>query len=76
MHYKNGRIAKAGDKVVSLGYLTCGILHSVSATSDTCNGQLATATINDPYVTISECMHVDDIAAANIPDSTQPGAPV
>ncbi len=73
MHYKNGRPAKAGDRVVQVaGGTASGILHSVNAQSTTCNGRVATITSNDPYVNISDCLHVDDVAAANIPDSTKP----
>ena len=68
MHYKNGREAKPGDKVVNLPNGVVGILHSVNAGSTTCNGRLATPTPNDAYVTVGECLHLDDIAAANIPD--------
>lgn len=71
MHYKNGREAKAGDKVVNLNLGRAGILHSTSAQSTTCNGRLAQVTDNDPYVTISECLHIDDIAKATVPDSTK-----
>ena len=74
MHYKNGREAKPGDKVVNLTQETSGILHSVSASSTTCNGRLAEIRQTDQYVTISECLHMDDIAAANLPDTTKPTA--
>ena len=71
MHYKNGREAKAGDKVVNLSNGLAGILHDVNAQSDTCNGRLAVTSQNDPYVTIGECLHLDDVAAAEIPDTTK-----
>lgn len=69
MHYKNGRLAKNGDRVVGLviGNLVAGILHSTTAGSTTCNGRVAVTTPNDPYVTISDLLHIDDIAAAVIP---------
>ncbi len=71
MHYKNGREAKPGDKVVSLVYGVAGILHSANAKSTTCNGRIARIGDNDPYVTIGECLHMDDIAAATVPDSSK-----
>lgn len=74
MHYKNGREAKPGDKVVSLAYGFSGILHSISAQSTTCNGRLAAISQNDPYVTLSDCLHMDDVAKASVPDSTNIGA--
>ena len=71
MHYKNGREAKPGDRVVSLAHGIAGILHSPNAGSTTCNGRLATITQNDPWVTLSECLHMEDIAAAKIPNATE-----
>jgi len=68
MHYKNGREAAAGDKIINLITGLTGILHSPNAGSQTCNGRLA-VTSNDPWVTISECLHLDDVAAAEIPVS-------
>jgi hypothetical protein len=71
MHYKNGREAKAGDKVVNLPTGRSGVLHTVSAQFDTCNGCLAKISDSDPYVTIKECLHIDDIARAEAPDSSK-----
>lgn len=71
MHYKNGREAKAGDKVIDLTYGFAGILHSTNANSQTCNGKLAAISQNDPWVTLSECLHMDDIKIAEVPDSTK-----
>lgn len=71
MHYKNGRAAKAGDKIVNLTTGLSGILHSPNAQSTTCNGRLAKIDQNDPWVTLSECVHVDDIAAAELPDASK-----
>lgn len=72
MHYKNGRPAKAGDKVIHPVLGVCGVLHSPNAQSTTCNGRLAVITQNDPWVTLSECLHADDVAKASIPDSSAP----
>lgn len=71
MHYKNGREAKSGDKVIHLPTGATGLLHSTNAGSTTCNGRLATVSQSDPYITIGECLHVDDIAKAEVPDSTK-----
>jgi hypothetical protein len=71
MHYKNGREAKQGDKIINLKFGFSGVLHTVTEGCETCNGRLASISQNDPYITLSECLHVDDIAAAIIPDSTQ-----
>jgi hypothetical protein len=67
MHYKNGREAKAGDVVVSLSCRQMGVLHSVNEQTETCNGRLASTSSNDPYINIGDCLHIDDISAANIP---------
>jgi hypothetical protein len=75
MHYKNGRPAKAGDRVICVvgsNQGISGILHTTNAQSDSCNGRLAVTSSNDPYVTIGECLHVDDVAAATIPDTSAP----
>ncbi len=73
MHYKNGREAKAGDRVVQVVHGTVsGILHSVNPGCDTCNGRIAQTTPSDPYVNINDCLHIDDVAAAIIPDSSKP----
>jgi len=74
MHYKNGRPAKDGDKIVSLTYGFSGVLHSSDAGNSTCNGRIAPISQNDPYVTLSECLPPDDIAAASVPDSSVPSA--
>jgi hypothetical protein len=68
MHYKNGREAKQGDVVVNVAQKQFGILHTLNAQSDTCNGRLAMASPNDPWVNIKDCLHIDDIAAVEIPD--------
>lgn len=77
MHYKNGRVAKNGDQVVSIptyGPVRSGILYGAVAGNDTCNGNLAQPSPNDPIANLSECLHVDDIGSVggNIPDSTLP----
>jgi hypothetical protein len=69
MHYKNGREAKAGDKIVNLPTGLSGVLHSTVPSATSCNGRLAAINSNDPYVNISDCLHMDDIAAAEVPNS-------
>lgn len=75
MHYKNGREAKPGDKVVHIegdGTPRAGILYNTNA-SKSCNGRLAAISANDHYVTIGDCLHADDVKAAkDILDSTAP----
>jgi hypothetical protein len=67
MHYKNGREAKNGDKVMIVdGYNapTVGILYDATAGNDSCNGKLAVMRANDPCPNLKECLHVEDVQAA------------
>jgi hypothetical protein len=75
MHYKNGREAKNGDKVVLLAtYKTAdgqllgapmvGILYDGQAGQDYCNGKLAAISPTDPMPNLKECLHLDDVLAA------------
>lgn len=80
MHYKNGREAKVGDKVVLLsqyGNPVIGILYDAVASNDSCNGRLAPIAPNDPYPNLAECLHLDDVKAlmpdlSAVPDTSQP----
>ncbi len=67
MHYKNGREAKNGDKVVmmpSWGAPVVGILYDATAGNDYCNGKLAPILPSDPCPNLKECLHLDDVLAA------------
>jgi len=69
MHYKNGREAKNGDKVVVIptwegGVPMVGILYNAQAGNDYCNGKIAPIAPNDPCPNLKECLHVDDVLAA------------
>ena len=80
MHYKNGREAKNGDKVVWIpiyngnvnGPIRSGILYDAKAGNDFCNGSLAPCRNDDPCPNLAECLHADDVAALgkDIPDSS------
>lgn len=66
MHYRNGREAKNGDRVVQLndkgGITSVGILHDAKPGNDYCNGSIAPI----PGVTgacMVDCLHADDLAA-------------
>lgn len=68
MHYRNGREAKNGDKVVKLGgygtgaeIVAFGVLHSAAAGNDYCNGSIAPI-VNDTGACICDMLHVDDLA--------------
>ncbi len=68
MHYRNGREAKNGDKVVKLGgygsgaeVVAFGVLHSAVPGQDYCNGGIAPIT-SDQGACICDMLHVDDLA--------------
>ena len=70
MHYRNGREAKNGDKVVQLGafqqgaqVLQLGILFDAVPGNDYCNGTIAAAQNAVTSACLSDCLHVDDLAA-------------
>lgn len=81
MHYKNGREAKNGDKVVLIPTwgstsAVVGILYDAVAGNDTCNGKLAITAPNDPCPNLAECLHLDDVLKAlpaNVPDTSVNG---
>jgi hypothetical protein len=70
MHYKNGREAKNGDKVMWIpdpkyGASPCvGILYNATAGQDYCNGQLALVVPGNPTPNLKECLHLEDAFAA------------
>lgn len=64
MHYKNGRKAQNGDKVVLIpayGPPVAGILYDAQAGNDYCNGKIAITTQSDPCPNLKECLHADDV---------------
>jgi len=68
MHYRNGREAKNGDKIVSLSIEggkveAFGVLHSATAGNDYCNGNIATVQSANQIACLCDCLHVDDLAA-------------
>lgn len=65
MHYKNGRVAANGDKVVRVGSgsyspTLSGILYDATPGNDGCNGRLALFGPNDPMPNLAECLHEED----------------
>jgi len=66
MHYKNGREAKNGDKIIllpSYGPPTIGILYDATVGNDLCNGFIAPIKQGDPCPNLKECLHLDDFLA-------------
>ncbi len=65
MHYRNGREAKNGDKIVKLQQGTVvsfGVLHSATPGNDYCNGNIAVVQVANDYACMRDCLHVDDVA--------------
>lgn len=84
MHYKNGREAKNGDKVVVIPRYphstpAIGILYDAGV--NTCNGRLAPISQLDLCPNLGECLRLDDALAllnpnvvpvSNIPNTEPP----
>jgi hypothetical protein len=64
MHYQNGRPAQQGDQIINLQSGHTGILHSPNPSNTTCNGRMAPMSDMHPWVTIGDCLHLDDVKAA------------
>ena len=65
MHYRNGREAKNGDKIVQIenGEIRAyGVLYGATAGNDYCNGGIATIQSPSQYACLIDCLHVDDVA--------------
>ncbi len=67
MHYRNGREAKNGDKIVKLEtgsgkVVAFGVLHSATPGNDYCNGNIAVIQAANDYACMCDCLHVDDVA--------------
>jgi hypothetical protein len=65
MHYRNGREAKNGDKIVKLNggqIVAFGVLHSATPGNDYCNGYIAVVQQANDYACMVDCLHVDDVA--------------
>lgn len=66
MHYRNGREAQNGDKIVKLSVeggkvVAFGVLHSAVAGNDYCNGNIAAIQAPNDYACMVDCLHVDDL---------------
>ena len=65
MHYRNGREAKNGDKIVQLNggkVVAYGVLHSATPGNDYCNGSIAPVQSTNTCACMCDCLHVDDVA--------------
>lgn len=65
MHYRNGREAKNGDKIIQIEngkIVSFGVLHSATPGNDYCNGNIA-AIAQPSGACMCDCLHIDDVAA-------------
>lgn len=65
MHYRNGREAKNGDKIIQIdnGKVSAfGVLHSAVPGNDYCNGQIAPVH-GAVGACMCDCLHIDDVNA-------------
>ena len=65
MHYRNGREAHNGDKIVKLEggkIVSFGVLHSAKPGNDYCNGNIAVIQQPNDYACMCDCLHIDDVA--------------
>jgi hypothetical protein len=66
LHYRNGREAKNGDKVVKLEgskIVSFGVLHSATPGNNYCNGNIAVTQSANDYACMVDCLHIDDVGA-------------
>lgn len=69
MHYRNGREAKNGDKIIQLDMgnegrvVAFGVLHSATPGNDYCNGSIAPLQEAKTGACMCDCLHVEDVAA-------------
>jgi len=68
MHYRNGREAKNGDKIIQLQtdgpvITAVGVLYDATPGNDYCNGYIAPTQQQPHGACMCDCLHVDDLAA-------------
>lgn len=67
MHYRNGRLAQNGDKIVKLdsngNIVAFGVLHSATPGNDYCNGNIAIIQGPSDVACMVDCLHAGDVAA-------------
>lgn len=67
MHYRNGREANNGDRVVQLDFgggkiVASGILHNATPGNDYCNGVIVFGLFSTGAC-LCDCLHIEDIEA-------------
>lgn len=68
MHYRNGREAKNGDKIVQLGgngeVQGVGVLFDAEPGTSFCNGYIAPVHTAPQSACLCDCLHIEDVAQA------------
>lgn len=69
MHYRNGREAKNGDKIIQIGgygsssnVQAIGVLYDAKPGNSHCNGSIAPIQNEITSACLCDCLHVDDLA--------------
>lgn len=65
MHYRNGRVAENGDRVVRLNgdkIEVFGVLHGAQPGNNFCNGNIAPVQQVQEYACLCDCLHIEDLA--------------
>lgn len=66
MHYRNGKEAKNGDKIVQIGsdgeITAIGVLHSATPGNDYCNGYIAPTQHPNTMACMVDCLLLSDVA--------------
>lgn len=66
MHYRNGREAKNGDKIIQIGDAgipaALGTLQNATPGNDYCNGTIVASQL-EVTACLCDCLHIDDVAA-------------
>lgn len=68
MHYRNGREAKNGDRIIMInGYdgkiVNAGVLVNAVPGNDYCNGNVATLMPPGVSACLCDCLHAEDVEA-------------
>lgn len=66
MHYRNGRAAQNGDKIVQIDFTgkvnAVGVLFNATPGNDYCNGHIAPVQPIPMGACLVDCLHIDDVA--------------
>ena len=66
MHYRNGREAQNGDKIIKVDnegkIVAFRLLYDAVPGNDFCNGNIAIIQRTTDYACMCDCLHIDDVA--------------